>query len=37
MHYVYGCAQEKVFGGESYEVKILEVVGSGRVVVVGVE
>ena len=30
-------AQEKVVGGESHEVKTLEVVGSGRVVVGGVE
>ena len=30
-------AQEKVVGGENHEVKTLEVVGSGRVVVGGVE
>ena len=30
-------AQEKVVGGESHEVKTLEVVGSERVVIGGVE
>lgn len=34
---MHGCAGEKVDGGESHEVKTLEVVGSGRVVGGGVE